>query len=150
LLVDFTDSNWVGDLDDWNFIVGYVFSLGYKPFTWDCKKQCVLTLSFVEVEYQTIISASQETLRLWQILLEFGFQQQHSTTLWCDNESTIQLAKDLVERHRNKHIEPHIHFIIEILQDWILKVLYCPTNDQVANISQNLLQKQSFPNFNLC
>ena len=49
-----------------------------------------------ETEYCGAVEASKEALWLRQILLEFGFQQQHPTTLWCDNQSAIQLCKDLV------------------------------------------------------
>ena len=51
LLVGFTDSDWASDLDDWNSIVGYVFSLGFRPVTWACKKEQVISLSSTEVEY---------------------------------------------------------------------------------------------------
>jgi hypothetical protein len=51
LLVGFTNSYWVGDLDDHKSIVGYVFSLGFGPITWDRKKQQALALSSVEAWY---------------------------------------------------------------------------------------------------
>eukprot|EP00253_Pinus_taeda_P030727 PITA_30727 len=70
---------------------GYVFTLGSGPVTWDCKKQSAIYLSSVEVEYRGAVEASKEALWLHQILLEFGFQQQHPTTLWFDNQSSIQL-----------------------------------------------------------
>jgi hypothetical protein len=43
LLVGFTNSNWANVLDDWNSNVGYVFSLGSGPITWDYKKKNVLS-----------------------------------------------------------------------------------------------------------
>jgi hypothetical protein len=45
LLVGFTDSNWVRDLDDQKSTSGYVFSLGSEPITWACKKQQAMALS---------------------------------------------------------------------------------------------------------
>ena len=62
LLVGFTDSDWVGDLDDRKSTTGYVFSLGYGPVSWDCKKQQALTLSSAEVEYRAAFNVSQEAL----------------------------------------------------------------------------------------
>jgi hypothetical protein len=44
LLMSFTNSNWFGDLDDHKYTIGYVFSPGSRPVTWDCKKQHALTL----------------------------------------------------------------------------------------------------------
>ena len=85
LLVGFIDSNWVGDPDDWKSTASYVFTLGSGPITWACKKQSALALSFVEVEYRATVQASKEAMWFRQILSEFGFEQQHATTLWCDN-----------------------------------------------------------------
>ena len=45
LLVGFTDSLWDDDPNVRKSTVGYVFSLGSRPVTWDCKKQQALTLS---------------------------------------------------------------------------------------------------------
>jgi hypothetical protein len=47
-LVGFTDSDWVGDLDDRKSIAGYVFSLGSGSVTWACKKQQAIALSSIE------------------------------------------------------------------------------------------------------
>eukprot|EP00253_Pinus_taeda_P019175 PITA_19175 len=97
LLVGFTNSDWAGDPDDYKSTAGYVFTLGSGPITWACKKQSAISLSLAEVEYCGDVEASKEALCLCQILSEFGFQQQHPTTLWCDNQSAIQLCKDLVQ-----------------------------------------------------
>ena len=97
LLVDFTDSDWAGDPDDRKSTAGYVFTLGSGPITWACKKQSAISLSSAEAEYRGAVEASKEALWLRQILSEFGLQQQHPTTLCCDNQSAIQLCKDLVQ-----------------------------------------------------
>ena len=92
-LVGYTDSDWAGDPNDRKSTAGYVFTLGSGPISWACKKQTALALSSAEAEYRAAVRASQEAMWLRQILSEFGFQQQHPTTLWCDSESVIQLAK---------------------------------------------------------
>eukprot|EP00253_Pinus_taeda_P031776 PITA_31776 len=89
LLVGFTDSDWAGDRDDRKSTAGYVFTLGSGPITWACKKQAAISLSLAEAEYRGAVEASKEALWLHRILSEFGFQQQHPTTLWCDNQSAI-------------------------------------------------------------
>ncbi|WP_250520822.1 Ty1/Copia family ribonuclease HI, partial [Caballeronia sp. AAUFL_F2_KS46] len=79
-----------GDPDDRKSTAGYVFTLGLGPITWACKKQGAISLSSGEAEYRGAVEASKEALWLRQILSEFGFQQQHSTTLRCDNQCAIQ------------------------------------------------------------
>eukprot|EP00253_Pinus_taeda_P016304 PITA_16304 len=144
LLVDFIDSNWVGDPEDQKSIAGYVFTLGSRPITWACKKKSAISLSLAEVEYHRAIRASKEALWLHQTLLEFGFQQQHPITLGCDNQSSIQIHKDLVQCQCNKHIELHMHFIRKLIHDHVLEVRYCSIDDQVADISTKALTEAKF------
>eukprot|EP00253_Pinus_taeda_P031295 PITA_31295 len=79
------------------YVRGYVFTLGSGRITWACKKQGAISLSSAEAKYRGAVEASKEALWLRQILSEFGFQKQHPTTLWCDNQSAIQLYKDPVQ-----------------------------------------------------
>eukprot|EP00253_Pinus_taeda_P032049 PITA_32049 len=134
LLVGFTDFDWASDPDDRKSTIGYVLTLGSGPITWACKKQSSISLSSAKVEYCGVVEASKEALWLGQILSEFGFQQQHSTILWCDNQSAIQLCKDRVQDQRSKHIEMHMHFIKNLIHDHVIEVKYCSTDDQVADI----------------
>eukprot|EP00253_Pinus_taeda_P010852 PITA_10852 len=115
-------------------LTGYVFTLGSGPITWACKKQSAISLSSAKAEYRGAVEASKEALWLRQILSKFGFQQQHPATLWCDNQSAIQLCKDPIQHLRSKHIELHMHFIRKLIHDHVLEVQYCSTDDQVADI----------------
>eukprot|EP00253_Pinus_taeda_P031346 PITA_31346 len=144
LLVGFTDFDWVGDPDDRKSTTGYVFTLGSGPITWACKKQSAISLSSAEGEYRGVVEASKESLWLRQILSEFGFQQQHLTTLWCDNQSAIQISKDPVQHQHRKHIELHMHFIRNLIHDNVLEVQYCSTDDQVADIFTKVLIEAKF------
>eukprot|EP00253_Pinus_taeda_P030872 PITA_30872 len=144
LLVGFTDSDWVGDLDGRKSNVSYVFTLGLGPITWACKKQGAISLSLAEEEYRGVVEASKEALWLRQILSEFGFQQRHSTTLWCDNQSAIQLCKDPIQHQHSKHIELYMHFIRKLIHDHVLEVQYCSTDDQVADNFTKALTEAKF------
>eukprot|EP00253_Pinus_taeda_P030103 PITA_30103 len=144
LLVGFTHSDWVGDPDDRKSTAGYVFTLGLGHITWACNKQSFISLSLAEEENHGVIEASKEAFWLRHILSDFGFQQQHLTTLWCDNQSAIQLCKDLVQHQPNKHIELHMHFIRNLIHDHVLEVQYCSTDDQVADIFTKALTKAKF------
>jgi hypothetical protein len=149
-LVGFTDSDWVGDPDDRKSTAGYVFSLGSGPVTWACKKQHAISLSSAEAEYRATVNASQEALWLRQILSEFGFQQQHLTSLWCDNQSAIKLAKDQFNINATNTssytcTSSEISFMIKLL-----KCSFSLQKIKLQTFSQSLLQKRSFPNFDLC
>jgi hypothetical protein len=143
-LVGFTDSDWVGDPDDWKSTAGHVFNLNSGLVTWACKKQHAIALSSTEAEYQVTVNASQEALWLRQILSEFGFQHQHPTILWCDNQSAIKLAKDPIQHQHSKHIELHMHFIRKLIHDQVIEVLFFSTEDQVADIFTKSLTEAKF------
>eukprot|EP00253_Pinus_taeda_P030567 PITA_30567 len=144
LLVGFIDSDWASEPDDRKSTVGYVFTLGFGPITWACKKKSSISLYLVEAKYRGAVEASKEALWLRHILSEFSFHYQHPTTLWCDNQSAIQLCKDPVQNQSNKHIELHMHFIKKFNHDHLLEVQYWSTNDQVANIFTKALTKVKF------
>eukprot|EP00253_Pinus_taeda_P026001 PITA_26001 len=146
----FVDVDWAGDLDQRRFTSGYVFNLfggavsWMRPITWACKKRAAISLSSAEAEYRGAVEASKEALWLRQILSDFGFEQQHPTTLWCDNQSAIQLCKDPVQHQHNKHIELHMHFIRKLIHYHVLEVQYCSTDDQVADIFTKALTEAKF------
>ena len=48
------------------------------------------------------------------------------------------------QQHRSKHIELHMHFIRNLVHDHVIEVLYCPTNDQVADIFTKSLTEAKF------
>eukprot|EP00253_Pinus_taeda_P009673 PITA_09673 len=122
----------------------YVFTLVSGPVTWAYKKKGAISLSLAEAEYRGTLEASNKAMRLCQILSEFFFQQQHLTTLWCDNQSAIQLCKDSIQHQCNKHIEIHMHFMRKLIHDHVLEVQYCSTNDQVADIFTKALTEAKF------
>ena len=80
----------------------------------------------------------------FDISFQFGFEQQQPTPLWCDNQSSIKLAKDRVLHQRSKQIELHMHFIRNLVHDCVLEMLYCSTDDQVADIFTKSLTKVKF------
>jgi hypothetical protein len=50
-LVGYSDSDWVGDMDDRKSITSFVFYMRDTTFTWSSKKQPIVTLSTCEAEY---------------------------------------------------------------------------------------------------
>eukprot|EP00253_Pinus_taeda_P024109 PITA_24109 len=129
---------------DLSFVVGLVarFMQNPRESHWKAAKRILRYVR--EAEYRGAVEASKEALWLRQILSEFGFEQQHPTTLWCDNQSAIQLCKDPVQHQRSKHIELHVHFIRKLIHDHVLEVQYCSTDDQVADIFTKALTEAKF------
>ena len=54
-------------------------------------------------------------------------------TLFSDNQSAIALAKEHQYHARTKHIDICFHFIRWIIEEGRLHLIYCPTEDMVAD-----------------
>ena len=91
-----------------------------------------------------MVNESQKAFWIRQILLEFGFQQQHPTRLWYDNQSAIKIAKDPVQHQCSKHIELHMHFIRNLIHDQVIEVLFFRIEYQVSDIFTKSLTEVKF------
>jgi len=55
------------------------------------------------------------------------------TTLFSDNQSAIALTKEQQYHARTKHIDVRFHFIRWIVKEGKLRLIYCPTEEMVAD-----------------
>jgi hypothetical protein len=69
------DADWAGDLDHRRYTSGYVFSLFGGVISWMRKKQVVVALSTVEVEYMEATHASKEVVWLQRVCSKIGVKQ---------------------------------------------------------------------------
>ena len=91
------------------------------------KKQNFILLSTAKAEY--ITAESCHTQLLWmQKLLDYDIRQEH-LTIYCDNNSAINISKNPIQHSRTKHIEIQHHFIRELVEDGTLTLEFIHTND---------------------
>ena len=57
-----------------------------------------------------------------------------STTIYGDNQGAIALSKNPVNRQRSKHIDVKYHFIRTTLNEGKIDIVYCPSEEMVADI----------------
>ena len=86
-------------------------------------------------------------MRLQGILGECGIESETSTVIYCDNQSTIRISTDPVQRQRTKHIEIHMHYIRELVHDGTIALLYCASSEKVADIFTKVFCEKKFSNF---
>ena len=97
-LTGFTDSDWAGDGNDRKSTSGFVFMIGSRPICWSNKKQATLALSLAEAEYRGAVNATIQAFWLHGILTEFEIQTSPTVDLYCDNQSTIKISSDIVQK----------------------------------------------------
>ena len=91
----YNDADWAGLAYVRRSISGYVFSLGSGTVSWSSKKQSTLALSSVEAEYRVATMATCEIAWLLKLLQDLGHEVPGAVTLYCDNMSSIQLARTI-------------------------------------------------------
>ena len=67
-LTGYTDSDWVGSVDDRKITFGYVFHLGSGAISWAFKKQPIVALSTAEAEYVVATSATCQSVWMRRML----------------------------------------------------------------------------------
>ena len=123
---------------------GYVFRLGGDTISWKSKRQPIVTLSSTETEYVALCSAAQETIWLRHLLSSIGFEQVSPATLHEDNQSTIALSKNPNNHPRTKHIDIKYRYIRETVEKKQVQLVYCPTENMIADILTKGLPKSRF------
>ena len=142
-LVGFTDSDYVGDLNDRSTSCS-VFMMSSGIVSWSSRKQQVVTLYTTEAEF--IVAATSACQAIWmrRILKELHFQQHEPTIIYCDNSSAIKLLKNLVLHGRSKHIDVRYHFLCDLTNEGIIDLVHCRSEDQVADIMTKPLKLNAF------
>ena len=140
-LQGYSDADWAGDVSTRKSTSGYVFKLGGATISWKSKRQSVVALSSTEAEYVALSSAAQETVWLRHLLSSIGFEQSHPTILYEDNQGAIALSKNPKDHPRTKHIDIKYHYIRECMEKKEAQLIYCTTEDMLADILTKGLPK---------
>eukprot|EP00253_Pinus_taeda_P022050 PITA_22050 len=125
----------------------YVFSLGSGVVTWTSKKQQAVALSSTEAEYRGAVKASSEAVWLRRMLADMHASQTGPTSLFCNNQGVLKLAKNPVFHERTKHVETHCHYIRQLVEDGSIQLRYVPTTEQPADIFTKPLGPDKFVKF---
>ena len=113
-LIAFFDAAHGNDLRNRRSTTGYAFVLSGGVISYRCKTQSITATSSAEAEFLAAVLTAKQAKCLRSILKELGFEQSGPTTLYCDNQSAINMVNARVPTERSRHIDMQ-HFAI---QDW--------------------------------
>ncbi|CAL2271104.1 unnamed protein product [Prunus armeniaca] len=65
-----------------------------------------------------------------------------ATKLHCDNKSAFEIANNLVQHDRTKHVEVDWHFIKEKLEHKLISIPFVPFSEQLADMLTHALSKR--------
>ena len=117
---------------------------GEAPISWCSKKESTVALSTCEAEYIAASIGSCQGLWLGKLLTELKIQEASPVNLFVDNKSAINLAKHPVDHGNSKHIETRYHFIRDKVNKEQLKLIYCKSEDNLADILTKPLKRSMF------
>jgi hypothetical protein len=133
--------------EDRHAISGYAFLLHGGAVSWAAKRQEIVSLSTTESEYVAVTHASKEALWLRSLISQLFDIALEPTTLFSDNQSAIALTKDHQYHPRTKHIDIRFHFIRWIIENGSLRLIYCPTEDMLADTLTKALPSPKVKHF---
>ncbi|KAM1487145.1 hypothetical protein ACFX2I_001252 [Malus domestica] len=123
-----------GDVTDRRSTYGYFTFVGGNLVTWWSKKQNVVSRFSAEAEYRGMAHGVCEILWLQKLLWGLGFTQKEAMKLYCDNKSAREIAENLIQHDRTKHVEVDRHFIKEKLEKKIVSIPFVNSKEQLADI----------------
>ncbi|XP_074360629.1 secreted RxLR effector protein 161-like [Apium graveolens] len=122
VLIGYSDSDLAGNVEDRRSTGGMVFYLNNSLITWASQKQRCVALSSCEAEFMAATAAACQAVWLKRLLSQIAKINVGPVTLFIDNQSAIDLAKNPVFHGRSKHIDIRYHYIRECVENGEIEV----------------------------
>ncbi|CAI5773473.1 Retrovirus-related Pol polyprotein from transposon TNT 1-94 [Podarcis lilfordi] len=97
-------------------------------------------------EYVAATEACREIAWLDQLIKDFGLVRKGPVSLLEDNQSCLKLTQSEKFLARTKHIGVKYHYIRQMIQDGLVELSYCSTQEMTADILTKPLPRESFQN----
>ncbi|GKC37059.1 hypothetical protein Tco_1049443, partial [Tanacetum coccineum] len=98
------------------------------------QRQSVLAKSSAEAEYRAMSSVTCKVIWILEVLIELKVEYKTPIELFCDNNSAIQIAVNLVFHERTQHFEIDLFFIREKIAEGVIKTVKIKSKDNVLDL----------------
>jgi len=129
----YSDADHGSDPTDRKSITGFCIFLGDSFIFWKSKKQSIVSQSSIEAKYHAMTSTTKEIVWLRCLLADMRISFSHPTPMYCDNQSSIQIAHNSVFHERTKHIEIDCHLTRYHLKHGTIALPFVPFFLQIAD-----------------
>ena len=143
-LQGYAGSDWAGSFNDMKSTSGYCFSFGSGIFSWCSKKQEIIARSIAETEYVAATAATNQALWLRKILTDLDMKQRKATKVNIDNQAAIAISNNPIFHGKMKLFKFKYYFLREVQKNNKLQLIYCKTEDQLADMLTKPLSKTRF------
>ena len=117
----------------------YTFLIHRGAISWPSKKQEIIMFSTAKLEYVAATHAAKEATWLCWFIGEVFQPLSNPIPLYSDLQATIALTRDGSCHARTKHIDIRYHFILFVVNNGTINLIYCPTDDIVTDTLNNAL-----------
>ncbi|KAA3476216.1 Cysteine-rich RLK (RECEPTOR-like protein kinase) 8 [Gossypium australe] len=123
-----------------------------KFLNWNLEEEVYMEIpSEIKKNYGSKKSSAKSKLRalvvmIWErvwirrIMEKLGMEFGKTVKIKCDNQATINIAKDPVHHDLTKHVTIDRHFIVEKIENFQVKVIYTLSREQCVDILTKALQ----------
>jgi len=137
-LIGYTDADGSSQIHR-RAISRHTFLINRGAISWRSRKQELVVLSTAKAEYIVATHAAKEGIWLHRLISKLFNIIDKPTTLYCDNQAALALATNDNFHAHTKHINIQYHFIQETVDSRTFKLIYCPTDNMVADIFMKAL-----------
>jgi hypothetical protein len=138
-LEGFCDANYITNFDTWHSCIRYVLSCGNNTISWSSQSKKCTSISSMEIKYLVICAATKEAIWFYHLSFSMGVPHHHLIVIYGDNQSAINLLKNLQFNKRNKNIDVQCHFVHDKYKNTKISIDYISINNQVVNIMTRFL-----------
>ncbi|CAI7799180.1 unnamed protein product [Closterium sp. NIES-53] len=147
----FTDATWASDISDATSHGGYICCVGGSPVSWKSKKQGEIAHSSTESEYMALFHGVKEVDRMRRLLEELGQEKEGPTSVFCDSQGAIAMARNAVLHGLNKHMHIKWHWVRKEVKKGTISLHYINTTKQPADfLTKRLAEHQHWSCATLC
>jgi hypothetical protein len=143
-LLGYCDSNWGGPTERRLSRTGYSFLLNNGAIIFRSLMQKSQSLSTAEAEYVALSAATQDAAYLLQMLSEMGMGDNAPVNILEDNQACISVGTRDIVSPKLKHIDIRYHYVRTMVQEGKIRIVYCPTFHQAADILTKSVDKLTF------
>jgi hypothetical protein len=129
-----SDSDFATDKDTRISVTGYIVYFCGIPVAWRSRSQRGVTLSTSESELVACSELIKEIKFIIQVLTSVGIPVKLPVMVRVDNVGAIFLANNLTTGDRTKHIDVRHHFVREIVEEGVVKIIFVKTAENDADL----------------
>jgi hypothetical protein len=142
----YCDADWGGHKNEENkkSTTGYCVFMNGNLISWRTHKQETTASSSTEAELNALHEVWKEVKWMCMLLSEMGCRVRRPSTIYCDNQSTILIAKNDTQHERTKHIDIKKFLIRDEIKGGEIRVEWVSSSQQKADIFTKQLNPPTF------